>query len=414
MKIAVYTNSSDGSGARRVFFEFVKRLAYAGHWVDLYHLSGTEIQKFPIKNYVKSVYTYDLKNFRDIRLKPYLFSLILNLFRKIGYLVKLKQITRKICQDMIQRRYDLFFSDVCTVIRVPYHFRYLTIPSVMYLHHPKREAFEPSRFIISSFSGEAHSSVMKIYKKLSSFVFQSEYAIIGHIGRMNCQSAKLVLTNSYYTREYIYKAYGSLAKVVYPGIDTDVFRPDSSKKKHFLLSVGGIEENKGFKDIVRAIALISPEKRPYLVIVAGRRQPRIYEELVRLGKEKNVSILFFENIHDRQLIRLYSDALATVFVPLMEPLGLVPLESMACGTPVIGIREAGVRETVMHEKTGLLVDRDDQQLADAILRLMEDKDLYSRLAKNCREHILENWTWEKSVRQLEAHFEKLVAQQSKT
>ncbi len=414
MKIAVYTNSSDGSGARRVFFEFVKGLASDGHSLDLYHLSGTEIDKFPIKDFVKSVYTYNLENFRDIRLQPYLFSLILNLFRKIHYLVKLKQISRKMCQDMIQRRYDLFFSDVCTVLRVPYHFRYLTIPSVMYLHHPKREAFEPSSFIVSSFSGEGHSSVMKIYKKFSSFVFQSEYALIGHAGKMNCQSADLVLTNSCYTREYIYKAYGVLAKVVYPGIDTDVFCPDSSSRKHFLLSVGGIEENKGFKDIVRAIALIPQEKRPYLVIVAGRRQPRIYEELVRLGKEKNVTVEFFENIHDRQLIRLYSDALATVFVPIMEPLGLVPLESMACGTPVIGIREGGVRETVIHGKTGLLVDRDDQELADAIIRLMEDKDLYDHLSKNCREYILKNWTWEKSVRQLETHFEKLIAQHSKT
>ncbi|MEZ4526979.1 MAG: glycosyltransferase [Desulfobacterales bacterium] len=131
------------------------------------------------------------------------------------------------------------------------------------------------------------------------------------------------------------------------------------------------------------------------------------------GKRKNVTILFFENIHDSQLVRLYSDAMATVFVPLMEPLGLVPLESMACGTPVIGIREGGVRETVIHGKTGLLVDRDDQQLADAIMRLLEDKELYARLSKNCREYILENWTWEKSIKQLEAHFQKLLALHSK-
>ncbi len=412
MKIACYTNSMDGSGARRVFFEFVKRLSEK-NTVDMYHLSGTPLEKFPFRDCAAQVYTYDLEQYREWRVQPWLFSVILNFLKKIFYLRKLKKVSRQISADINQRGYDMAFFDVCNLLRASYHFRFTDVPSVLYLHHPKREAFEPALFYGDIFSAQGKSVIVKIYKKLSAFLQHTDDALVGRISRTNTRHADLVLTNSYYTREYIYKAYGSLAKVVYPGIDSDIFSPAGTRKKHYLLSVGGIEENKGFKDIVRAIALIPQEQRPWLVIVAGRRQPRIYGELIRLGKEKNVHIEFFENIHDNQLIRLYSDALATVFVPLMEPLGLVPLESMACGTPVIGIREGGVRETVRDGETGLLVDRDDQELADAIMRLMEDKELYDHLSKNCREYILENWTWEKSITQLEAHCEKLIHRHSK-
>ncbi|MEZ4526980.1 MAG: glycosyltransferase [Desulfobacterales bacterium] len=286
MKIACYTNSMDGSGARRVFFEFVKRLSEKNISIDMYHLSGTPLKKFPFRDCAAQVYTYELEQYREWRVQPWLFSVILNFFKKLLYLRKLKKVSRQMSADMNQRGYDMAFFDVCNLLRASYHFRFTDIPSVLYLHHPKREAFEPALFYGDIFSAQGKSTFVKMYKKLSAFLQYADDMLLGRISRTNTRHADLVLTNSCYTREYIYKVYSILAKVVYPGIDSNAFKPDSSIRKNFLLSVGGIEENKGFKDIVRAIALIPREKRPYLVIVAGRRQPRIYEELVYLGKEK--------------------------------------------------------------------------------------------------------------------------------
>lgn len=409
MKIAAYTNSMDGSGARRVFFEFVKRLSESGHTVDLYHLSGTPVEKFPFTQYANKIFSYPLAQFRDITLKPYILSLATDLVRKTLYLRQLKRISIEMSQDINKRSYDFVFSDVCNFLRAPYQLRFLNTPSILYLHHPKREAYEPLHLFVSNFSCEEGQPFMiRLYKKFSALLYQADNALVGHISKKNAQAATLLVTNSYYTREYIYKVYGLLAKVIYPGIDINSFYPLNLERKNFVMSVGGIEENKGFKDIVKGIALIPSELRPSLVIVAGRKQPRIYNQLVSLAKEKHVKLAIYENITDKELVRLYNETLAVVFMPLMEPLGLVPLESMACGTPVIGVKEGGLRETIIDGETGILIDRDASELAEAIIRILESQKLRDHFSRNGINYVRDHWTWDRAFEQFETLIKKLL------
>jgi glycosyltransferase involved in cell wall biosynthesis len=85
----------------------------------------------------------------------------------------------------------------------------------------------------------------------------------------------------------------------------------------------------------------------------------------------------------------------------MEPFGLVPLEAMACGTPVVGVQEGGVQESILHKHTGLLVDRDPVQFAAAVQNLLSNPALASEYGRNGREHVLRHWTWDQSVAALE-------------
>jgi glycosyltransferase involved in cell wall biosynthesis len=408
MKIAAYTNSADGSGARRVFFEFVKRLKEKGYEIDLYHLSYAKMESFPLSKYVNKIYSYKIGELKESRLKPYLLSLLLNFFRKILFLNRLKYISKRMSNDINSRNYDVAFFDVCNLLRVSYHFRYLEIPSLLYLHHPKREAFEPVHFMVSKLSYEDYPFLIKIYKQLSVFIYKMDNMLIGRISKVNSQFASLILTNSYYTREYIYKVYGVLAKVDYPGIDIDRFKPLGLRRKTFILSVGGVEETKGFDHIIRALSLIPDEKKLDLVIVAGRKQPGVYDYLVQLSREKNIKMTILENISDEELVRLYNEALMVVFVPIMEPLGLVPLESLACGTPVIGIREGGIRESIIDGETGILVDRDEEELVQAITRLIDSEEIREKLGKNGVEYVRKHWTWEKSTTLLEKYFQMVI------
>ena len=93
----------------------------------------------------------------------------------------------------------------------------------------------------------------------------------------------------------------------------------------------------------------------------------------------------------------------------MEPFGLVPLEAMACSTPVIGVREGGIQESVIHEYNGLLVERDVRLFGDAIQYLLANPDLSSNYGRNGREHVMMNWTWEKSVSSLNSYFAKCAS-----
>jgi glycosyltransferase involved in cell wall biosynthesis len=293
-------------------------------------------------------------------------------------------------------------------VRVSYHFRYLKIPSLLYLHHPKREAFEPAHFLYRSLSHEGEHFLIKIYKKLSLFVYKIDNMLIGRISRLNSQFVSLILTNSHYTREYIYRVYGILAKVNYPGVDLDKFKPLGLKRKNFVLSVGGLEDAKCFDQIIRALALIPQEERPSLILVAGRKIPRVRDYLLKLSNQKNVSLRILEKISDDELVRLYNEALMVVFVPLMEPFGLVTLESNACGTPVIGIREGGIRESIVDGETGILVERDEQELVQAITKLIDSQEIWEKLSQNGVEYVRKHWTWEKSTVLLETYLQMVI------
>lgn len=102
-----------------------------------------------------------------------------------------------------------------------------------------------------------------------------------------------------------------------------------------------------------------------------------------------------------------------VFVPLMEPFGLIPLESNACGTPVIGIREGGIRESIIDGETGILVDRDEQELVQAITKLIDSQELREKLAQNGVEYVQKHWTWEKSMTLLEKYFRMVIRNSKK-
>jgi len=70
-------------------------------------------------------------------------------------------------------------------------------------------------------------------------------------------------------------------------------------------------------------------------------------------KDKEVDVTVKYQPSQQELVSLYSLAMALVYIFLMEPFGLVALEAMACGTPVIGVRESGIRESVIDGITGI-------------------------------------------------------------
>ena len=113
-------------------------------------------------------------------------------------------------------------------------------------------------------------------------------------------------------------------------------------------------------------------------------------------------------VSEAELVAYYNRAMVVAFVPYLEPFGLVPLEAMACGTPVIGVREGGVRETVSDGQSGLLIDRDPRAFAAALGRILDDQAFAGRLGIQARAYVEQQWTWERSVDQLEHCFEHFI------
>jgi glycosyltransferase involved in cell wall biosynthesis len=111
-------------------------------------------------------------------------------------------------------------------------------------------------------------------------------------------------------------------------------------------------------------------------------------------------------VTEGELVDLYNRAKVVVCASYLEPFGLVPLEAMSCGTPVVAMREGGYRESILHEETGLLVARNEEAIGEAIGRILGDDALRERLGKHGAEYVRSRFSldkyWDNLARHLSA------------
>jgi glycosyltransferase involved in cell wall biosynthesis len=81
---------------------------------------------------------------------------------------------------------------------------------------------------------------------------------------------------------------------------------------------------------------------------------------------------------------------------------------MACGTPVVGVKEAGIRETICDGEGGYLVDRNPEAFASKLAPLLTNDELHSEQAQRGREYVMREWSWNASIRQIEQHLYDVV------
>ena len=105
--------------------------------------------------------------------------------------------------------------------------------------------------------------------------------------------------------------------------------------------------------------------------------------------------LEFRSVDDDNMAQLYSSVLATLFTPHLEAFGLVSIESMACGTPVLGVAEGGLRETILHEKTGFLLPWKPEAFSAALERLATEPGLRTEMSRAGVAWVREKFTWDR-------------------
>ncbi len=154
--------------------------------------------------------------------------------------------------------------------------------------------------------------------------------------------------------------------------------------------------------------LMDPEIRPKLVVVSNSSFPPWKTYLEKHAEELGVEMEIKSLINDDELAVLYNQAEMVVYSPYLEPFGLVPLESMACGTPVVAVKEGGVRETVIHKKTGLLIDRDEELFAEAVTKMLSKEYKRYNMGKKSVETIQNFWTLDHAGERLLEHLNRVI------
>jgi glycosyltransferase involved in cell wall biosynthesis len=164
-------------------------------------------------------------------------------------------------------------------------------------------------------------------------------------------ASKLFVANSTFCSS-IYQEWGcNVEYVIHPPLDCDMFKPLFCKpSEDYVLTHIGTYGKEGKLSLVRAVAASGVRIKVFGTEPHHRRQT------------ENKNITFLGKVSEKELIELYSNALFTLFAFNHEPFGYIPIESMACGTPVLTFDRQGPAETVTNFQTGWLAKTDEEVL----------------------------------------------------
>ncbi len=387
MRIALYQNLPSG-GAKRAVYEWVRRLA-AEHTIDVYSLSTADHSFCDIRPFASKYKIYEFSP-RGLFQSPLGRLNQMQRWRDLGNLDQLQQ---KIAEEINTGGYDVFFANTCAFTFVPAVLQYINIPSVYYLHEP----FGPGMERLDVRPDPSRRNWRATIDRYDPF-FHLYWNRLHAIQRQSMEKAGGLLANSQFTAQCNQAVFGRESVFCPLGVDLNDFQhiPGASRDE-FVLSVGEMSSRKGFDFIIESLAKIPANQRPPLKLACNSVKPMELEYINNLAGRSQVDVQILYKLDVAKLRDLYNRARLCVYTPIAEPFGLVPLEAMACGTPVVGVREGGVAESIVHERTGLLVERDPDRFAAAVQSLLANPDLVEIYGRNAREYVTQNWNWDRSV-----------------
>jgi len=253
------------------------------------------------------------------------------------------------------------------------------------------------------------------------------------------EMADAVIAVSNETKEDVLKYFNvdeGKIKVIYNGINLEeyVVTKETStlekygvdKLKPYVLFVGRITKQKGIIHLVNAIKYIDPGTQ--VVLCAGAPDtPEIAREMedsVNEVKKTRDNVIWIDKMLDKkEVIQLYSHADVFCCPSIYEPFGIINIEAMACQTAVVASAVGGIKEVVVDGETGILVtleqqdiapfepidpDKFSKDLADGINKLINNKELREKMAKNGRKRVEDFFDWTAIAKQVSALYKSLI------
>ncbi|NUN11733.1 glycosyltransferase family 4 protein [Candidatus Micrarchaeota archaeon] len=194
-------------------------------------------------------------------------------------------------------------------------------------------------------------------------------------------------------------------QVIYNGVDVKKYNPKNkpgSKKELFgdkmILTVCRLMEQKGLKYLLNAFKRVLADEPKAMLVIVGRGPllDHLRNEAKQLGVESRV---FFEprQLAEEELLEYYSACKVFALPSLWEPFGMVFVEAMAHGKPVVGTKIGGIPEIVSSDSGFLVPPRDHVILAERILELLSDNSLNKKMGYAARRVVEKKFTWDNTA-----------------
>jgi len=267
----------------------------------------------------------------------------------------------------------------------------------------------------------------------------SAYAASSWLEKTAYQNADGVIAVSPAMKESVSRLYGvapERIEIIPNGIDDDRFRPNPDPLvlatygieagRPYALLVARLTRQKGIGHFLNAVRYLSPGVQA-VVCASSPDTDQLRDELagqVERARAGGAEVIWIrETVPLDDLIALYSQAEVFVCPSIYEPFGIINLEAMACGAPVVASAVGGIPEVVVEGLTGRLVpleargpddpeprdpDRFARNLAGAINELLADQELRRAMGRAGRRRVEERFSWAGVARRTRAFYDRLV------
>ncbi len=215
------------------------------------------------------------------------------------------------------------------------------------------------------------------------------------------------------TRNVLIQNYGvdsSKIELIHCGVDLKRFKRDEKIQKfeNSLLFVGRLDKRKGIDFLIKALPLVKKEiPNVKLFVIGSKKMPKNLENFIRKnGMEQDIELLGFVQ---ESLSEWYNHCQITTVPSVFEGLGIVALESMACGTPVVASDVDGLRSIIENNKNGILVEYNNkEELANQIVRLLKTPLLRKKFSKNGLKTVKEKFDMDRIALKTVKMYENVV------
>jgi len=324
----------------------------------------------------KSIYesnTKFLKRKRNIKVIEYADNVVIkNLFHYLVYANFIAPaIHRKIANSA---DHDILISHHSWITKAPHIIQFTSKPVVYICQELPREYYD--------------KAIIRL-KTVKEKIIDLARISIKRLDRNNIAKAKhiTIVANSKYESKMIQKVYGVKTKVIYPGINLDEFKNfpirTFKKRKYTVLCVGAINKHKNQLFLVKAISAIDPIRRPKLVLVGNGFDKNYLKDIKSKAKRKKVELSILTNISKNKLRKQYIKADIFAYCPVSEPFGIVILEAMASGLPIIFTSNSGGYTEILSKRNGVACNSVNfEKFGHKIQKLLSNEKARKNISKN--------------------------------
>ena len=251
-------------------------------------------------------------------------------------------------------------------------------PNVLTMHEPPRMLYDLEKETLSELS---------FFKKMIAKLY---FPILRRWDLSNTnKNIDVIIANSRNSKKYIKRIYDKKVYVVYPGVDKKLLTIKNSPEK-MILSVGRLYKAKRIDLIIIAFKKVVDVMKDYKLVIVGKGPEEHY--LKSLAKKLKIynKVLFVGEIDENKLYYYYKRAKLTVYTPTREMFGMVPIESIATGTPVVGVKEGGYTEII--GDAAELVNPDIDEISSAVIEYLTNSKKYKK-ASMAGKKIARRYSW---------------------